>query len=98
MAAIEIHGLTRKYGLVTALDGLDLEVKTGTVFGFLGPNGAGKTTTMRILAGVARADSGVATVAGVAVGLGRRELASKIGYLPEEPAFYPWMTPQEFLD
>ena len=55
MNAIVIDNLVKTYGAVRALDGLDLEVPQGTVFGFLGPNGAGKTTTLRILAGLARA-------------------------------------------
>ncbi|MHB1319914.1 MAG: ABC transporter ATP-binding protein [Anaerolineae bacterium] len=98
MHAIEIEGLTRRYGRVQALDGLDLTVERGSVFGFLGPNGAGKTTTLRILTGLARATSGFASVAGVPVGSDREALARHIGYLPEEPAFYSWMTPREFLD
>jgi ABC-2 type transport system ATP-binding protein len=83
---------------VRALDGLDLEVEADTVFGFLGPNGAGKTTTIRLLTGLALPGSGRAQVAGVEVGAGNELLARAIGYLPEEPAFYPWMSPVEFLD
>jgi len=58
MSAIKIENLAKHYGSVHALDGLSLEVQTGSVFGFLGPNGAGKTTTLRILAGLAQASSG----------------------------------------
>ncbi len=87
------------YGPVAALDGLNLNVEPGTVFGFLGPNGAGKTTTIRILTGLARPTSGRAWVAGTAVGAADgRAVAHRLGHLPEEPAFYPWMTPREFLD
>ena len=68
------------------------------VFGFLGPNGAGKTTTLRILTGLARPTSGKAQVAGVDVLRDGRKLSRRIGHLPEEPAFYTWMTPREFLD
>ncbi len=98
MNAISIEGLEKRYGTVRALDGLDLEVEPGTVFGFLGPNGAGKTTTIRILTGLSHAGAGHARVAGVEVGAGDDRLAHLIGHLPEEPAFYTWMTPVEFLD
>ena len=98
MSSIRIEGLVKTYGKVRALDGLDLTVEPGTVFGFLGPNGAGKTTTMRILTGLARPTSGRAWVAGMDLASDGRHLTRRIGYLPEEPAFYPWMTPREFLD
>jgi len=98
MSSIRIEGLVKIYGRVRALDGLDLTVEPGTVFGFLGPNGAGKTTTMRILTGLARPTSGRAWVAGIDLSTDGRHLARRIGYLPEEPAFYPWLTPGEFLD
>ena len=65
--AIEAQGLVKTYGDVQALDGLDLEVEAGTVFGLLGPNGAGKSTTVRILTTLSRPDSGRATVAGIDV-------------------------------
>jgi len=98
MNAILISGLEKHYGNFRALDGLNLEVEAGTVFGFLGPNGAGKTTTIRILTGLAHASAGSAHVASVNVSKGDSHLARLIGHLPEEPAFYPWMTPIEFLD
>lgn len=98
MSSIRIEGLVKTYGRVRALDGLDLNVEPGTVFGFLGPNGAGKTTTMRILTGLARPTSGRAWVAGMDLAADGRHLSRRIGYLAEEPAFYPWMTPREFLD
>jgi len=98
VAAIRVEGLQKIFGAVRALDGLTLTVEPGAVFGFLGPNGAGKTTTIRILTGLARPTGGRAWVGGVEVSTARREIARRIGYLPEEPAFYPWMTPLEFLD
>lgn len=98
MAAIRIEGLQKTYGAVHALDGLTLSVGTGTVFGFLGPNGAGKTTAMRILTGLARATQGRAWVCDIDISSRRTEIARRIGYLPEDPVFYPWMTPWEFLD
>jgi ABC-2 type transport system ATP-binding protein len=98
MNAIKITKLEKLYGDFRALDGLTLEVEPGIVFGFLGPNGAGKTTTIRILTGLAHASAGTAHVAGVDISRGDGQLARRIGHLPEEPAFYPWMTPAEFLD
>ncbi|MGB9722992.1 MAG: ATP-binding cassette domain-containing protein [Chloroflexia bacterium] len=95
MEAIRIEGLHKHFGHVRALDGLDLSVESGLVYGFLGPNGAGKTTTLRILAGLARPSAGRAFVAGIEVGKG--DIRRKVGYLPEVPAFYGWMTPREFL-
>jgi ABC-2 type transport system ATP-binding protein len=98
MLAIRIEQLRKVFGSVTALDGLTLGVEEGTIFGFLGPNGAGKTTTIRILTGLAHATSGKAWVNRVEVGTNHNEIARQIGFLPEEPAFYSWMTPREFLD
>lgn len=94
---IQVEALHKHYGAVHALDGLNMTVEPGMVFGFLGPNGAGKTTTLRILTGLARSTSGRASVAGVDLATDGRALRRRIGFLPEEPAFYPWMTPREFL-
>ena len=98
MSSVHVENLKKYYGAVHALNGLDLDVVPGTVYGFLGPNGAGKTTTLRILTGLAYPTSGKAQVAGVDVLKDGHKLARRIGHLPEEPAFYPWMTPREFLD
>jgi ABC-2 type transport system ATP-binding protein len=98
MVAIRIEGLRKRFGKVQALDGLSLSVEPGSVFGFLGPNGAGKTTTIRILSGLAHADAGRAWVDGVEVTADRRLVSSRIGYLPQDPAFYPWMTARELID
>jgi len=96
-AAVELRGLTKVYGTVRALDGVDLAVPQGAVFGFLGPNGAGKTTTLRILAGLARPTSGNARVLGCDVASAAGDVRALIGYLPDVPGFYPWMTGAEFL-
>ena len=95
---IQIENLTKQYGAVRALDNLNMTIESGSIFGFLGPNGSGKTTTLRILTGLAKPTAGSAHVAGVNVSKDVHNLPSHIGYLPEEPAFYSWMTPQEFLD
>ncbi|HEX6656260.1 MAG TPA: ABC transporter ATP-binding protein [Candidatus Limnocylindria bacterium] len=96
-AAIVCRGLTKRYGEVTALDGLDLDVPAGSVFGFLGPNGAGKTTTLRILTSLAQATAGTATVAGLPVGEGAANRSGTIGYLDQDPRFYGWMHGRELL-
>jgi ABC-2 type transport system ATP-binding protein len=96
--AIRCEGLSKAFGRTRALQGLELAVPAGAVFGFLGPNGAGKTTTMRLLAGLARPSAGSAWICGQKVRAGSREIARLVGYLPEEPAFYGWMRPREFLD
>jgi ABC-2 type transport system ATP-binding protein len=95
--AIETRALTKRYGDVVALDGLDLVVPSGSIFGFLGPNGAGKTTTLRLLTGLGHATSGSAIVDGVAIGGGGLALAARIGYLDQDPRFYGWMTGRELL-
>jgi len=94
---IQIKDMVKCYGKVRALDGLSLQVEPGMVYGFLGPNGAGKTTTMRILSGLARPNEGQAWILGKEVGLNGMDQRPMIGVLPEEPAFYPWMTAREYL-
>jgi ABC-2 type transport system ATP-binding protein len=96
-AAIELHGLTKRYGRVEALTDLTLEVPNGSVFGFLGPNGAGKTTALKLLAGLTRATSGSAAINGVPVNVqgGHR---SEFGYLAQDPRFYGWMSGRETLE
>jgi ABC-2 type transport system ATP-binding protein len=95
-AAIETVGLTKTYGHLRALDGLDLVVDEGSIFGFLGPNGAGKTTTVRLLTGLAHATAGEVRILGSRVRAGE-VVGAGIGYLPDVPGFYDWMTGGEFL-
>jgi ABC-2 type transport system ATP-binding protein len=95
---IRIENLQRTFGKVQALAGLDLNVAPNTVYGFLGPNGAGKTTTIRILTGLMQPTGGRAWVAGVSLEENHHRVARLIGHMPEEPAFYSWMSPREFLD
>jgi len=97
-AAVTIAGLTKVYSKAHALDGVDLVVPEGSVFGFLGPNGAGKTTTLRILAGLARPSSGSATVFGHDTTRDADAVHAMIGYLPDVPGFYKWMTATEYLE
>lgn len=85
---LEINGLTRRFGDLTALDGLSFSVPAGQVVGFLGPNGAGKTTTMRAIFGLTDLDSGGVKWNGTSVGQAQRR---RFGYMPEERGLYPAM-------
>lgn len=96
--AIRCENLSRRYGQVRALISLDLDIPEGTIFGFLGRNGAGKTTTIRLMTGLARPTSGTAWVDGVETTRADSAARRVFGYLPQDPAFYNWMTPAEFLD
>jgi ABC-2 type transport system ATP-binding protein len=95
LSAIKCENLTKHYGPVVALDHLNLEVPEHTVFGFLGPNGAGKTTTVKLLMGLSQPTEGKACIDGQE--LGHPALRAKVGYLPDVPAFYNWMTGREYL-
>ena len=95
--ALETRGLVKRYGRRPALDGLDLAVPRGVVYGFLGPNGAGKTTTMRILTGLIRADAGSVELLGRPFGRGGRRALFEVGSLIEAPAFYPYLSGRENL-
>ena len=98
MAAIICQSLSKHYGNIVGLDNLDLNVEEGTIFGFLGPNGAGKSTTVKILTGLNKPTSGRAWVAGREVASHSFPLQNVIGYLPEEPVFYNWMTGRDYLN
>jgi len=95
--ALAVHGLRKAYGSRIALDGLDLEVPTGTVYGFLGPNGAGKTTTMRLLVGLIRPDAGTLEVLGRPYTWHDRHRLFDVGALIETPSFYPFLSGRENL-
>ncbi|MGE5675284.1 MAG: ATP-binding cassette domain-containing protein [Mycobacterium leprae] len=97
MSTIVCEGLTKRYGSVQALKGINLTVTGKGCVGFLGPNGAGKTTTIRILTGLAHPSGGRATVDGMDVVRERDRVRSRIGYLAQSPAFYNYMGGQEFL-
>ncbi len=95
---ITVRGLTRRFGPVTAIEGLDFELQKGEVVGFLGPNGAGKSTTMRILAGYLPASEGAAVVAGFDVLRQSMEVRRRIGYLPESVPLYAELRVEEMLE
>ena len=96
-AAVQCEGLVKRFGDGVALNGVDLEVQTGAIFGFLGPNGAGKTTTIRLLTGLDRPTAGRATVLGQEVRAAGQSLAHRTAYLDQHPKFYGWMTGRETL-
>lgn len=91
-AVIVADRLVVRYRGKTALDGLDLRVPRGSVYAFLGDNGAGKTTTMKILTGLAPPDAGRASILGLDCWSRAQELRHRVGYMPERPRFYDWMT------
>ena len=95
--AIETHGLTKRFGARTALDGIDLRVPRGSAFGFLGPNGAGKTTIIRTLLGLTAANSGTMEVLGYPVPLERAQALRRVGAIVEEPRFHMHLTGRENL-
>jgi len=96
-AAIRATGLTKAYGDKRALDAVDLTVDEGSIFGFLGPNGAGKTTMLRLITGLARPTSGTVQVLGHDVATAGNAVRAEIGFLPDVPGFYDWMTAEDFL-
>ncbi len=96
--SIETDNLGKRYGDVTAVDGLSLRVAEGEIYAFLGLNGAGKTTTIRMLLGMIKPTRGSATVLGKRVRLGSREPWAQVGYLVEIPHAYPELTVYENLE
>jgi ABC-2 type transport system ATP-binding protein len=92
--AVSATGLMKKFGDRRVVDGVDLAVPKGTIYGVLGPNGAGKTTTLRMLLGIIEPDSGVRSVLGHA---NPREASDHVGYLPEERGLYPAMKAREAI-
>lgn len=91
---VQTEGLTKRYGGLTAVQDLDLTVRTGEVYGFLGPNGAGKTTTLRMLLGLVRPTAGTVRLLGRPLGAGQ---LAEVGALIEGPAFYPYLSGRENL-
>jgi ABC-2 type transport system ATP-binding protein len=96
--AIRAEGIIKRFGKVTALDGLDLSVRTGEVHGFLGPNGAGKTTTIRILLGLMRADGGQASLLGGDPWSDATKLHRRLAYVPGDVTLWPNLTGGEVID
>lgn len=97
MSAISVNNLTKNFKSFTAVDDLSFEVTKNHVVGFLGPNGAGKTTTLRMLVGLSKPSLGTITISNTPVNFGSSIANEKIGYLPELPSMYGWMSGHEYL-
>lgn len=97
MSVIQIENLVKKYGANLAVDGLNLDIEGGKVYGFLGPNGAGKSTTMNVITGYIGATSGTVKVNGFDILKDSKKAKASVGYLPEQPPLYNEMTVKEYL-
>jgi ABC-2 type transport system ATP-binding protein len=95
--AVEVHGLTRRFGTRAAVDNVDLLVPRGSAFGYLGPNGAGKTTLIRMLLGLIAADSGTMSLLGIPVPAERGRALARVGAIVDEPRFHGHLTGRENL-
>jgi ABC-2 type transport system ATP-binding protein len=96
--AVDLDALVKRFGGFTAVDGLDLRVRRGSVHGFLGPNGAGKSTTIRVVLGLYRASAGRVRVLGRDPGTHAAEVTRRTSYVPGEVVLWPNLTGQEVLD
>src|SRR3989454_431118 len=97
-AVIETNGLKRRYGKVEAVNGLNLTVQVGRCYGFFGRNGAGKTTTIKCLLNLLRPQAGSVRVFGLDPRKNEAAVKSRLAYVPDAVAFYPWMTVREVLN
>lgn len=95
---ILVRGLRKVYGKTVALDGVDLEVQPGELVGLLGHNGAGKSTLMKLLAGQLMPTAGSVSIAGIDVGADPSAARAQLGYVPEEPALWDYLSAREFLE
>lgn len=96
-SSLSVSQLTKTFGDFTAVDGFDLELDPGEIFGLLGPNAAGKTTTIRMLSGILRPTSGSASMLGFDLSTGLKQIKSRIGYVAQHFALYPELTVKENL-
>ncbi|AEM73752.1 ABC transporter ATP-binding protein [Caldicellulosiruptor acetigenus] len=97
ISLLKVINLHKSFGKVKALKGISFEVKTATVHGFLGPNGAGKTTTMKILSGLISFDEGIILFDNLNFKTNKKDIVKQIGFLPQNPVFYGYLTPVEYL-
>lgn len=95
---ISINGLVKKYDSLLAVDGLNLEIPAGELFGFIGPNGAGKTTTIKLLVGLLKPTSGAIHIDGVDLKQDPIQVKKVIGYIPDRPFLYHKLTGWEYLE
>ena len=98
MDALKIDNLHKSFGKNTIINGLSMSIPENTIFGFLGKNGAGKTTTMKMILGFLKKDEGSIEVFGEEVSFGQSKTNRFIGYLPDVPEFYGYMTAKEYLN
>lgn len=98
MEALKIDNLHKSFGKNTIINGLSMSIPENTIFGFLGKNGAGKTTTMKMILGFLKKDEGSIKVFGEEVSFGQSKTNRFIGYLPDVPEFYGYMTAKEYLN
>ena len=96
--AIEIRGLTKQYGSLTAIENITFEVRRGELFGLIGPDGAGKTSLFRLLATLLNPDDGVATVDGFDIVGQYKEIRKRVGYMPGRFSLYPDLSVEENLE
>jgi len=94
---IELNKLTKRYGNVTAVDNLNLQISQGEIFGFIGPNGAGKTTTIRMIGGILVPTAGDIRICDIAMADNPEAAKLKIGFIPDRPYLYEKLTGIEFL-
>ncbi len=95
--ALVAHGLSKSFNGLKAVDGVELHIKKGEIFGFLGPNGAGKTTTIKLILGLSAPDAGSVRIDGLDLAREPHAVKRRIGYLPERVAFYPNLTAAQTL-
>ena len=98
MLAVKLMGASKRYSDVIAVDYLDLDIEKGEIFGLLGPNGSGKSTTIKMMLGLVKPDSGSVNVLGINIEDDPVAVKRKIGYVPESPRLYEFLTGLEFLD
>jgi len=98
VSAITLAGVSKTYGDKQAVSGLDLDIRAGSVYGLLGPNGSGKSTTMKMIMGLVKPTSGSVSVYGVDPQRDPLAVKKLIGYVPETPRLYEFLTALEYLD
>jgi len=96
--AVELQNVVKRYNEILAVDNVDLNIKKGEIFGLLGPNGSGKSTTLKMLIGLVQPDSGSVKVLGVDVQNDPVAVKQQVGYVPESPRLYEFLTGIEYLD
>ena len=96
--AVKLEGVSKSFGNVQAVKKLDLQIEIGTIFGFLGPNSSGKSTTMKMIMGLVKADFGTLNIYGIDVLSNPWEVKKIVGYVPESPRLYEFLTGLEYLD